>query len=71
MIGLIGDIALFVGGQVILEPAINSRVFVGDVYTFLKPALLFLDLAPEIALSLGPDGVPLTLIGKGFAEISV
>ena len=34
-------------------------------------ATLFLDLVPEIARGLYPDGVPLAIIGKRFAETSV
>lgn len=32
---------------------------------------LFLDLVPEIARGLYPDGVPLAIIAKRFAETSV
>ena len=34
-------------------------------------ATLFLDLVPEIARGLYPDGVPLAIIAKRFAETSV
>ena len=34
-------------------------------------ATLFLDLVPEIARGLYPDGVPLSIIAKRFAETSV
>lgn len=34
-------------------------------------ATLFHDLVPEIARGLYPDGVPLAIIGKRFAETSV
>nr|WP_270384751.1 MULTISPECIES: hypothetical protein [unclassified Butyricicoccus] len=54
-----------------MDVSVCGLPVVGCVMRKKIAATLFLDLVPEIARGLYPDGVPLSLIAKRFAETSV
>lgn len=54
-----------------MDVSVCGLPVVGCVMRKKIAATLFLDLVPEIARGLYPDGVPLAIIGKRFAETSV